>query len=118
MIKTGNMPKILASVLVAGIVLVASTGWLRAQADQTNQDAEALAKYFQIGNRPTAITAEDAATRISRFPSFGDKTVEALQKAAPIERVSSLYALKNASGRPLLNGKQIMLLLIFYQLKS
>jgi predicted negative regulator of RcsB-dependent stress response len=117
MIRTANMSKILAAVLVAGIALVASAGWLMAQADQTNQDAEALAKYFQIGNRPTAITAEDAVTKISRFPSFGDKTVEALQKAAPIEKMSSLYALKNAGGRPLLNGKQIMLLLIFYKLQ-
>lgn len=79
--------------------------------------ASALVAYFKIGNRPTSITVAEIDQRIAYFPDFGDGTVEALKKAAPIETVSKLVSLKNSKGRSLLSQKQLILLLTFYNLK-
>lgn len=117
MIHNINIRRIAAAVVLTGMALTASAGLLMAQADRTNEDANALATYFKIGNRPATITAEEAELRISHFPDFGDKTVEAIKKIAPVEKTSALYSLKNAAGRPLLTNKQIKLLLVFYPLK-
>ncbi|MBI1743612.1 hypothetical protein HYR54_11190 [Candidatus Acetothermia bacterium] len=112
-----NLKKAATVGLLTIVAFTLSAGLLMAQADRTNEDANAMASYFKIGNRPTVITADDAQLRISHFPSFGDKSVELLKRAAPIEKVSTLYGLKNEKGKSLLNEKQIMLLLVFYQLK-
>lgn len=79
--------------------------------------ASAMVAYFKIGNRPTSITVTEIDQRIAYFPDFGEGTVEALKKAAPIETVSKLVSLKNSRGRNLLSQKQIILLLVFYNLK-
>ncbi|MCS7197532.1 MAG: hypothetical protein NZ930_02445 [Candidatus Bipolaricaulota bacterium] len=79
--------------------------------------ASALAAYYKIGNRPTSITVAEIDQRIAYFPDFGEGTVEALKRAAPIETVSKLVSLKNSKGRALLSQKQLILLLTFYNLK-
>lgn len=79
--------------------------------------ASALVAYYKIGNRPTSITVAEIDQRIAYFPDFGEGTLEALKKAAPIETVSKLVNLKNSRGRNLLSQKQIILLLTFYNLK-
>lgn len=79
--------------------------------------ASAMVAYFKIGNRPTSITVAEIEQRIAYFPDFGEGTLEALKKAAPIETVSKLVSLKNSRGRNLLSQKQIILLLVFYNLK-
>ncbi len=79
--------------------------------------ASAMVAYFKVGNRPTSITVAEIEQRIAYFPDFGEGTVEALKKAAPIETVSKLTGLKNSRGRNLLSQKQIILLLVFYNLK-
>lgn len=112
-----NLKKAVTVGLLTIVAFTLSAGLLMAQADRTNEDANAMANYFKIGNRPAVITADDAQLRISHFPSFGDKSIEALRRTAPIEKASTLYALKNDKGKSLLNEKQIMLLLVFYQLK-
>lgn len=76
-----------------------------------------LAAYYQIGNRPTTITVEEIEARVQYFPRFGEKTVAAMKSIAPIERLSQVAALKNAAGRPLLEGEQLILLAMFYNLK-
>lgn len=79
--------------------------------------ASALVAYYKIGNRPASITVAEIEHRIAYFPDFGEGTVEAMKKAAPIETVSKLINLKNSKGRTLLSQKQIILLLTFYNLK-
>jgi len=79
--------------------------------------ASALVAYYKIGNRPTSITVAEIEQRIIYFPDFGEGTAEAMKKAAPIETVSKLLSLKNSKGRSLLSQKQIVLLLMFYNLK-
>ncbi len=112
-----NLGRMTTVVVLTIIAISASAGWLMAQADRMNEDANALAAHYKIGNRAPVITADDAEMRISHFPDFGEKTVEAIKKIAPVEKISALYGLKNASGRPLMTNKQIKLLLMFYQLK-
>lgn len=98
---------------VLGTVLVGT-----AQQPTTPADiASALVAYYKIGNRPTSITVAEIEQRIAYFPDFGEETVEALKKAAPIETVSKLFSLKNSKGRALLSQKQLILLLAFYNLK-
>ncbi len=79
--------------------------------------ASALVAYYKIGNRPASITVAEIEQRIAYFPDFGEGTVTALKKAAPIETVSKLVGLKNSRGKNLLSQKQIILLLTFYNLK-
>ncbi len=79
--------------------------------------ASAMVAYYKIGNRPTSITVAEIEQRIAYFPDFGESTLGALKKAAPIETVSKLVNLKNSRGRNLLSQKQIILLLTFYNLK-
>ncbi len=117
MMNQRNVNKLIAVVVLTIIAITASAGWLMAQANRMSEEANALAAHYKIGNRAPVITAEDAEQRISHFPDFGDKTVEAIKKIAPVEKISALYGLKNASGRPLMTNKQIKLLLMFYQLK-
>lgn len=112
-----NLCKIVSVVVLTIVAVSASAGWLMAQADRMSEEANSLAAHYKVGNRAPVITADDAEQRISHFPDFGEKTVEAIKKIAPVEKISALYNLKNASGRPLMTNKQIKLLLIFYQLK-
>lgn len=79
--------------------------------------ASALVAYFKIGNRPASITVAEIEQRIVYFPDFGEGTIEIMKRAAPIETVSKLTNLKNASGRNLLSRKQLILLLALYNLK-
>lgn len=97
---------------VLGTVLVGT-----AQQTSPADIASALVAYYKIGNRPTSITVAEIEQRIAYFPDFGESTVEALKKAAPIETVTKLVNLKNSKGRTLLSQKQIILLLTFYNLK-
>ncbi|MCX8103815.1 MAG: hypothetical protein N3E42_05220 [Candidatus Bipolaricaulota bacterium] len=103
------------AVLALGVLGTVMVG----TAQQTNPAdvASAMVAYFKIGNRPASITAAEIEQRIAYFPDFGEGTVEALKKAAPIETVSKLVNLKNSRGRNLLSQKQIILLLTFYNLK-
>lgn len=98
---------------VLGTVLVGTAQQPTSPADV----ASAMVAYFKIGNRPTSITVAEIEQRIAYFPDFGEGTLEALKKAAPIETVSKLVSLKNSRGRNLLSQKQIILLLVFYNLK-
>ncbi len=98
---------------VMGTVLVG----LAQQPTSPSDIASALVAYFKIGNRPTSITVAEIEQRIINFPDFGNGTAEVMKKAAPIETVSKLTGLKNASGKNLLSKKQVTLLLTLYNLK-
>jgi hypothetical protein len=107
-----------AVVALTAVTISAMAGFLMAGDGLTpKQVGDSLAVYFKIGNRPPVITNEEVEKRIANFPDFGDKTVAAMKAAAPIDSLTKLESLKNAGGKGLLNKKQIVLLLTFYNLK-
>lgn len=103
---------------LTAMALGATAGLLLAH-DTANskQTGDAMAVYFKIGNRPTVINVEEIEKRIANFPDFGEKAVAAMKAAVPIDTVTKLENLKSSKGRTLLNAKQTVLLLTFYNLK-
>ncbi len=114
MFVTAKVVRAVVAVVALGVLGMVGTAQ---QAPSPADVASAMVAYFKIGNRPTSITVAEIEQRIAYFPDFGEDTLEALKKAAPIETVSKLTGLKNSRGRPLLSQKQIILLLVFYNLK-
>jgi hypothetical protein len=116
MFDRAKIVRTVVAVLALGVVGTVLVG--TAQKPTSPADiASALVAYYKIGNRPTSITVAELEQRIAYFPDFGEGTIEAMKKAAPIETVSKLVSLKNRKGRNLLSQKQIILLLTFYNLK-
>ena len=116
MLTRVNVVRTVVAVLALGVLGTVLVGTAQ-QPTNPADIASAMVAYFKIGNRPTSITVAEIEQRIAYFPDFGEGTLEALKKAAPIETVSKLVSLKNSRGRNLLSQKQIILLLVFYNLK-
>lgn len=116
MFDRAKVVRTVVAVLALGVLGTVMVGTAQ-QPTNPADVASAMVAYFKIGNRPTSITVAEIEQRIAYFPDFGEGTVEALKKAAPIETVSKLVNLKNSRGRNLLSQKQIILLLTFYNLK-
>lgn len=113
-----NLRRWTATAVLTVIAVGAMAGLLVAHETANSKLAgDTMAAYFKIGNRPTVITVEEIEKRIANFPDFGEKAVTALKAAAPIDNVTKLDSLKSAKGRDLLNSKQLVLLLTFYNLK-
>ncbi|MBI1743611.1 hypothetical protein HYR54_11185 [Candidatus Acetothermia bacterium] len=119
MLNNQTLRRMVAAVVFTAMVFGAAAGLLAAAGEKVNskQAGETLATYFKIGNRPTAITAEEVEKRIANFPDFGEKTITIMKGSAPIDSVAKLDNLKNSKGKSLLNVKQLVLLLTFYNLK-
>lgn len=116
MFDRAKVVRTVVAVLALGVLGTVMVGTAQ-QPTNPADVASAMVAYFKIGNRPTSITVAEIEQRIAYFPDFGEGTVEAMKKAAPIETVSKLVNLKNSRGRNLLSQKQIILLLTFYNLK-
>ncbi|MBI3661274.1 hypothetical protein HY230_12495 [Candidatus Acetothermia bacterium] len=118
MLNKQTLRRMVAAAVFTAMVFGAAAGLLAA-GDKVNskQAGDTLATYFKIGNRPTAITAEEVEKRIANFPDFGEKTLTIMKGSAPIDSVAKLDNLKNSKGKSLLNTKQLVLLLTFYNLK-
>ncbi len=113
MLKKYQIRTTVIALAIFGVALLGTAQSL----DGFKQQGDEFAGFYQIGNRPTAITAEEISSRVQYFPQFGEKTVAAMKAIAPIERLAQVAALKNAAGRPLLDREQLILLAMFYNLK-
>lgn len=117
MLKNRQVVRTVVAVLALTVMGTVLGGLAQQQPTSPSDIASALVAYFKVGNRPTSITVAEIEQRIINFPDFGNGTAEVMKKAAPIETVSKLTGLKNSAGRNLLSKKQVILLLMLYNLK-